>query len=80
MNLLEKIDLILIGEGKDKEEDDDKGNWIKKATENKGGLHRSLGIPEDEKIPAKDLKVKKGDSSKVKKEKVLAKTLKGLHK
>ena len=25
--------------------------WIQKATSNKGGLHRSLGIPEGESIP-----------------------------
>lgn len=27
-------------------------NWIKKATANKGGLHRSLDVPEGKKIPA----------------------------
>jgi len=40
----------------------------------KGGLHKSLGIPMGEKIPAGDLAVKSGDSTKVKKEKNLAKT------
>jgi hypothetical protein len=29
-----------------------KKHWLAKATANKGGLHRSLGIPEGEKIPA----------------------------
>mgnify|MGYP003353458883 CR=1 FL=1 len=28
-----------------------KKNWIAGATENKGGLHRSLGVPGGEKIP-----------------------------
>src|SRR5947207_15261568 len=28
-----------------------KSNWIGTATKNKGGLHRSLGIPEGQKIP-----------------------------
>lgn len=27
------------------------GNWIAGATKNKGGLHRSLGVPEGKKIP-----------------------------
>jgi hypothetical protein len=26
-------------------------NWIKGATKNKGALHRSLGVPEGQKIP-----------------------------
>jgi hypothetical protein len=53
-------------------------NWIAGATKNEGGLHKSLGIPEDKKIPKKDLKVKPGDSTKVKKQKNLAKTLEKL--
>lgn len=52
-------------------------NWIAKATKNKGGLHKSLGISPGKKIPSKDLAVKTSDSTKVKKEKNLAKTLKG---
>ena len=29
-----------------------KGNWIADATKNRGGLHRSLGVPAGKKIPA----------------------------
>lgn len=52
-----------------------KGNWIKKATKNKGGLHRSLGIAQGKKIPKSQLSAKPGDSAKVKKQKALARTL-----
>ena len=40
----------------------------------KGGLHESLGIPEGQKIPASDLAVKPGDSTRVKRQKRLAQT------
>ena len=30
-------------------------NWIAGAVKNKGGLHRSLGVPEGQKIPQKAL-------------------------
>ena len=53
-----------------------KTNWIAGATKNKGALHKALGVKEGKKIPAKKLAIKKTDSTKVKKEKVLAKTLK----
>ena len=33
--------------------DKNAGNWIAGAVKNKGGLHRSLGIPEGQKIGAK---------------------------
>jgi hypothetical protein len=56
-----------------------KKNWIAGATENKGGLHRSLGVPEGEKIPAKKLEVAThSDDPKVRKQANLAKTLKGM--
>ena len=55
-------------------------NWIAAATKNKGALHRHLGVPEDEKIPKSKLVVKPGDSTKVKKEKILAKNLSHMHK
>ena len=54
--------------------------WIQKAIEKPGSLHTALGVPQDEKIPASKLKVKPGDSTKMKRRKILAKTLKGLHK
>ncbi len=56
-------------------------NWIAKATENKGGLHRSLGVPEGSKIPAKKLaKAEHSEDPKVRKQAALAETLKKLHK
>lgn len=53
-------------------------NWIAGATKNKGGLHRSLGVPEGEKIPDAKIAaaVKKG--GKVGKQAQLAQTLKGM--
>lgn len=60
----------------------DGGKWIQKAVgANPGGLHRSLGVPQGEKIPAKKLaKATHSSNPKVRKQAVLAKTLKGLHK
>lgn len=55
--------------------------WIAKATENKGGLHRSLKVPEGKKIPAvKITKALHSSNPKVRKQANLAKTLKGLDK
>jgi len=54
-------------------------NWIAGATKNKGGLHRSLGVPQGQKIPEKKIeKAASSGSPKVRKEANLAKTLKGL--
>ena len=50
-----------------------KGNWIAAATKNKGGLHRSLGVPMGKKIPA-------SKGGKVGKQARLAQTLKGFRK
>lgn len=56
-------------------------NWIAGATKNKGKLHRKLGVPEGEKIPAKKLaKAAKSKSPTLRKEVALAKTLKKLRK
>ncbi len=41
-----------------------------------GGLHESLGIAKDKKIPAEDLQAKPSDSTKVKRQKALARTFK----
>lgn len=49
--------------------------WIQKAIGKKGSLHKQLGVPEDKKIQGNKLKVKPGDSDKLKKRKILAKTL-----
>ena len=49
------------------------------GTRNKGGLHRSLGVPEGQKIPAGKIeKATHSDNPKVRKQANLAKTLKGM--
>lgn len=56
-------------------------DWIKKATRNKGALHRDLGVKPGQKIPAK--KLKKAEHSKNKKTAArarLAEELKGFNK
>lgn len=55
-------------------------HWIAGAISKPGALHRELDVPEGKKIPAGKLKVKKGDSSKLKKRKILARTLEKMHK
>lgn len=59
------------------------GKWIQKALgpSSKGKLHKALGVPEGQDIPAKKLaKGAKSKSPKIRKEVALAKTLKGLKK
>jgi hypothetical protein len=53
-----------------------KGNALSKVAKKikKGGLHKSLGIPMDKPIPASMLEPKPGDSTKVKRQKALART------
>lgn len=54
--------------------------WIKGATENKGALHKHLGVPEGEKIPEEKLReATNSKNPKIRKEASLAMTLKGLH-
>ena len=56
-------------------------NWIAKATQNKGALHRNLGVPQGTKIPAKKLaKAATSKSPTIRKEASLAKTLSKLRK
>ena len=56
-------------------------NWIADATENKGGLHRSLGVPEGKTIPGKKLmKATHSSNPKVRKQAQLAETLSKIHK
>jgi hypothetical protein len=55
-------------------------NWIAGATKNKGALHKNLGVPAGEKIPAKKLAAAAKEKGKVGKEARLAETLKGLKK
>lgn len=58
---------------------DDK--WIAGAIKHKGALHEKLGVPKDKKIPEKKIiKAEHSKSPKLRKEAVLAETLKGLRK
>jgi len=56
--------------------------WIQKAVgKHPGKLHRELGVPVDEKIPAKKMaKASKSKSPTIRKEVALAKTLKSMKK
>jgi hypothetical protein len=57
-----------------------KKQWIQDAGMEKGKLHRKLHVPQDEKIPAS--KIAKATHSKnktLRKEAILARTLKRLH-
>ena len=57
------------------------GNWIAGAIKHPGALHKSLGVPQGEKIPAKKLaKAEHSSNPKLAKRARLAETLKGLHK
>ena len=54
--------------------------WIAKAVENKGGLHRSLGVPLGQKIPASKLEqAAHSKNPHIRKQANLAKNLKGLN-
>ena len=56
-------------------------NWISGAIKKPGALHKSLGVPEGEKIPAKKLaKAAHSDNPTLAKRANLAETLKKLHK
>ena len=60
-----------------------KKNWVKKVVKNmdKGGLHRSLGVPAGEKIPVSKIKAAaKSGSPKVKKQANLALTFRKMKK
>lgn len=54
--------------------------WIQEAIKKKGALHKQLGVPEGEKIPKSELKVKESDSPLLKKRKTLALTLSKMKK
>lgn len=58
-----------------------KKKWIKEAVKHPGALHEALNVPEDKKIPAKKLaKAAKSKNPTIRKEVVVAKTLKKMHK
>jgi len=51
-------------------------NWIAGAIKHKGSLHRSLGVPQGEKIPAKKLqRAEHSSNPSLKRKANLAKTL-----
>lgn len=51
-------------------------NWIKKAIKRPGQLHKDLGVPQGEKIPASKLQAALNSSNpKVRRRAILAKTL-----
>jgi hypothetical protein len=59
----------------------EKKNWIAGAIKHPGALHKALGVPQGEKIPAKKMaKAAKSTNPKVKKMVNLAKTLSHLNK
>jgi hypothetical protein len=53
--------------------------WIAGAVKNKGGLHKSLGVPEKDKIPKKRIAAAAKKGGKVGKQARLAETLMGFH-
>ena len=53
--------------------------WIKGAIKHKGALHKALGVPAGEKIPAKKLAAAAHEPGKLGKQARLAKTLKKMH-
>jgi len=57
-----------------------KVNWIGDAIRKPGALHKELGVPQGEKIPAKKLAKAAKSSGKLGKRARLAETLKGLKK
>ncbi len=55
--------------------------WIADAVKHKGSLHRELGVPEGEKIPAKKMSEALHSKNPLEKKRAnLAQTLKGLNK
>lgn len=56
-------------------------NFIQKAIKHPGALHRELGVPQGEKIPAKKMqKALHSDNPRMRKQANLARTLSGLRK
>lgn len=54
--------------------------WIAGAIKHKGALHRELGVPEGQKIPAKKVAAAAKKGGTLGRRARLAETLKGLHK
>jgi len=56
-------------------------NWIKGAIKHPGALHRKLGVPEGQKIPASKMAAAaKSSNPTTRRQVALAKTLGGMHK
>lgn len=55
-------------------------NWIKKAIKKPGQLHKDLGVPQGQKIPAKKLAAATKKGGKIGARARLAETLKKMHK
>lgn len=54
-------------------------DWISGAIKRPGALHRELGVPQGDKIPAKKLvKAEHSDNPTLRRRALLAKTLKGM--
>jgi len=53
-------------------------NWIKGAIKKPGQLHRDLGVPQGEKIPASKIDAAAKSKGKIGQRARLAKTLKGM--
>lgn len=56
------------------------GHWIAGAIKHPGALHKEMGIPQGQKIPAAKLKAAAGKGGKLGQRARLAETLKGMHK
>ena len=55
-------------------------NWIAEATKNRGGLHRSLGVPAGKKIPVPMIRAAAKREGRVGKQARLALTLRKMHR
>ena len=55
-------------------------HWIQGAIKHPGSLHRQMGVPQGQKIPAKKLAATAKKGGKLGKRARLAQTLKGLHR
>ena len=56
-------------------------DWIAGAVKHPGALHKELGVPQGDKIPAKKLDAAaNSDNPTLRRRVALAKTLKGMHK
>jgi len=58
----------------------EKKQWIKGAIKHPGALHKELGVPKGEKIPAKKLAKAAKAGGKLGQRARLAETLKGFHR